>query len=122
MIPTLSLAKFSIILLTICLALSKRLGAMSSANILFDTSKAKTISTPCRFTVSNLVPIFGLAKAMINKVNPKHIIIIFKNDLNVDLSGISFWINLLSANCFCFLFFHKSTTKNITNIAGIMDK
>lgn len=43
-------------------ALSKRLGLMSSANILLETSSAITKSTPLRSTSSNLEPICGFAK------------------------------------------------------------
>ena len=44
---------------------------MSSANILFETSTAKTISTPCRFTVSNLVPIFGFTNAIVKNAKAR---------------------------------------------------
>ena len=52
---------------TILLAFSKRFGAMSSANILLETSRAKTISTPSLLTVFNSVPIFGLTNAIVEK-------------------------------------------------------
>jgi len=40
---------------------------MSSANILLETSRAKTISTPSLLTVFNSVPIFGLTNAIVEK-------------------------------------------------------
>ena len=46
---------------------SIRLGAISSANILLETSMAKTISTPSLFTVSNCVPIFGFISPNIRR-------------------------------------------------------
>jgi hypothetical protein len=49
-----------------------------------ETSIAKTISTPSRFTVSKEVPIFGLTKAMIKQEKAKDRVMNFKMDLNKD--------------------------------------
>ena len=56
---------------------------MSSANILLETSKANTISTPWLRTVSSFVPILGFTKANGTKhANAKLKTIIFQVDLN----------------------------------------
>ncbi len=104
------------------MALSNLLGAISSANILLETSNAKTISTPSLLTVSNLVPIFGFTKEITTKAIAIESIINFKTDLKVERSGFNLLNKTAGANCFCFLFFHQSTPINKTNIAGIISK
>ncbi len=102
------------------LAFSKRLGATSSANILLDTSKAKTTSTPLLFTVFKAVPIFGFTKPIMSNVSPKLNTIIFKTALNTDFSGLNFFNKSLSANFFRVRFCHHKTLKYPTQIIGRM--
>ena len=61
---------------------------MSSANILLETSIAKTISTPSLFTVSSCVPIFGFINAITNKNNETLSTINLKIGLNFDRLGL----------------------------------
>ena len=82
-------------------AFSKRLGATSSASILLETSIAKTISTPSRFTVSILVPILGLAKAMLSSINTTAKTLHFPHSLKRDRSGAKRLRVDEEANCFC---------------------
>ena len=94
------------------LAFSKRLGATSSANILFETSIAKTISTPSRFTVSTLVPILGFAKATHSKVITTANSTNFSQVLKLERLGDKRFNIALVANCRCiFRFRHCEATK-----------
>ena len=54
---------------TSLLAFSILLGAISSANILLETSIANTMSTPSLLTVSNSVPILGFINPITKKIN-----------------------------------------------------
>ena len=71
-----------------CLDLSIRFGAISSANILLETSKAKTTSTPSRVTVSIFVPILGFTNAITKLVIANNSIINLNQDLKKDRSGV----------------------------------
>ena len=88
MIPTRSLAKSLSKAETKRLAFSKRLGAMSSANILLETSMAKTMSTPSRLTVSNCVPIFGFTKPITKQLKPRLSKTNFKKGLKRERLGL----------------------------------
>ena len=88
MIPTRSPPKLLIICVINCLDLSIRFGAISSANILLETSKAKTTSTPSRVTVSIFVPILGFTKAITKLVIANNSIINLNQDLKKDRSGV----------------------------------
>ena len=57
---------------------------MSSANILLETSNAKTISTPSLLTVFNFVPILGFTKAKIRNDIPRIKNKSFNPDLNTE--------------------------------------
>ncbi len=61
---------------------------MSSANMLLETSIAKTISTPSRFTVSSCVPIFGLTNAKIKQLKAKLITINLRKGLKRERLGL----------------------------------
>ena len=91
---------------------------MSSANMLLETSKAKTTSTPSLLTVFNFVPIFGLVKEIIKKATPTNKVTNFKVVLKVDIFGANFLSNVLLEKARCVLFFHHKTNKKITIIAG----
>src|SRR5690606_22137129 len=107
------------ICVTNCLDFSNLFGAISSANILFDTSTAKTISTPSRFTVSNFVPIFGLTSAIVIQANAKQSTKIFSTDLNNERFGLNFLSKFLSANFCCVLYFQNCRIINNKRITGI---
>src|SRR5690606_8517996 len=102
-----SLAKLLIIWVTNCLDLSNLLGAISSANILLETSMAKTISKPSRLTVSSFVPILGFTSAIAKHAIANDNTMIFKMDLNTDLFGLNLFSNCLSANFFWALYLQK---------------
>ena len=91
---------------------------MSSANMLLETSKAKTTSTPSLLTVFNLVPILGLVKEIIKKVIPTNKITNFKVALKADAFGANFSSKVLLEKARCVLFFHHKTNKKTTIIAG----
>ena len=119
-IPTRSEPNLSMILEIICFDFSNRFGAMSSASMLLETSKAKTTSTPSLFTVFILVPIFGLVNETINKDNPMSKKASFNTDLKVDVFGANCMSKLLFANFRCVFFFHQNTHKKTTITAGII--
>jgi hypothetical protein len=73
---------------------------MSSANILLDTSNAKTISTPSRLTVSNFVPIFGFTIAIEIEARAKHNTQTLRPGLNSDRFGLNLLSNVLLINLF----------------------
>ena len=64
------------------------MGAISSASILLETSKAKTISTPSLFTVLSSVPIFGLTKPNTKKTITKKVNDAFKYSFDEENSGL----------------------------------
>ena len=99
-IPTRSLPNLSIILEIICFDFSSLFGAMSSANILLDTSSAKTTSTPSLFTVFSLVPILGLTKARIKNEIPIKKNESLRMDLKTEILGASLDNNPEDANFF----------------------
>ena len=69
--------------------MSKRFGAISSANILFETSSAKTTSTPALEIVSILVPILGFTNANARLPIASDNMITLIQDLKKDRSGLS---------------------------------
>ena len=123
MIPTLSDPSLLKISETNLLALKILLGAISSANILLETSMAKTISTPSLFTVFNSVPIFGLTKPntkmeIISKVKD-----VFIYDLVDDSSGLK-KLKVASSKYFLIVIFcqyllYRNTNKIIGNKINI---
>ena len=98
------------------------MGAISSANILLETSMAKTTSIPSLFTVSILLPILGLAKPMIKLVKAKSKTVIFKTGLKTDFSGLNFLTNSTSPNSRCFFLFQYKLIKKSITIIGITAK
>ena len=104
---------------TNCLDFSRRLGAMSSANILLDTSIAKTTSTPSLFTVSSLVPILGLTSAKLIQAKARQTTANFSQDLKLERSGLNLSSNRLSANLRCRTRFHNCKEKYSSSSAGM---
>ena len=68
------------------------LGAISSANILLETSTAKTKSTPSLFTVFSSVPILGLTNAKTNKIIAMDLIKNLRNGFLFEISGLKYSI------------------------------
>src|SRR5690625_2319611 len=93
---------------------------MSSANILFETSKAKTISTPSLLTVSILEPIFGLINAIIRQASASKYKVNFKTGLNLLLSGASFLSAVGFPNLCCARFIHHLVNRKSRITAGII--
>ncbi len=93
---------------------------MSSANILLETSRAKTISTPSLLTVFSSVPTLGLTNAMVEKSKKR----IRKNNLifglKVDLSGLKTFSKFSEIYFFWIFFFHELNSIKPTIIKGIM--
>ena len=117
-IPILSLPNWLMICETICLLLSKRFGATSSASILLETSMANTMSIPSRFTVSILVPIFGFTKPRISPRKAKSKTITFKTGLKTELSGLSFFTISKSPNSRCFFLFQYKLARKTNTTKG----
>jgi len=96
------------------------LGAISSANILFETSTAKTKSTPSLLTVLSSVPIFGLTSDMVEN-NIKRI---KKSNLIFGLKVEMLGLNTLSKSdeiyLICVLFLQLLKNKNPTTSTGII--
>ena len=122
MMPTRSPTRLFIICVVSCLAFSRRLGAMSSANILLETSIAKTTSTPCLLTVCSDVPIFGFTKAMIKQTILSDSTMNFRTDLNTDWSGLKRANNSKSENSRFVFFFHICSHRNTINIPSTINK
>ena len=118
-IPTRSPPREFMICETNCLDFSSLFGAISSESMLFETSIAKTMSTPSLFTSSNFVPILGLTKAITIKNKANSINTSFKTGLKVDRAGLNLERASLFANLFCALFFHTCKIKNINNTRGM---
>ena len=118
--PTRSLAKLLIICVTSCLDFSKRLGATSSANMLLETSIAKTISTPSLFIVSSFVPIFGFINPITKNPTARQRVINLRDDLKNDKSGLNLFRTTALPKDFWILFFQKKVHKNTINITGMM--
>jgi hypothetical protein len=76
--------------------LSKRFGAISSASILFETSNAKTTSTPALEIVSIFVPILGFTNANARLAIASDSMITLIQDLKKDRFGLS---NLSAFEC-----------------------
>ncbi len=104
----------------ICFDFSRRFGAISSANILLEISKAKTTSTPSLLMVFNLLPIFGFVKEIIRNEIPSRSMVTFKVALNLEALGANIFNSLGLENFRCVLFFHHKTNKKITSMLGTM--
>ena len=93
------------------------LGAISSANMLFETSMANTISTPSLFTVLSSVPIFGFTNDITSISKAMEIIINLRNGFEFEISGlrnlIVFVSKYLLMDFFCHLLNIKKTKKRI---------
>ncbi len=118
--PILSDWFFSNIFATICFALCNLFGLISSANILFETSKAIIIS---RLRVSTLIllPVCGRAIAIISKAKTANKTMYLNKTLYFEKSGFNFSIKSISPN-FSSLFFLKYwEIKNKPNKTGIIN-
>ena len=77
---------------------------------------------PSRFTVSILVPIFGLTNPIIKQAKANRTTTNFKIGLKADFSGLSFLINSKSPNSRCFFRFQYCTYKNSIAKTGMAIK
>ena len=104
--PILSPFREKIISFTICFDLSSLLGEISSASILFETSTAKTTSTPILLKDSSFVPILGLIIAITKKNNAIILTINFAIGLMEERLGLSLFKFLFEKYNFCVFNFH----------------
>ena len=114
-IPTLSEFNEFIISEIILLDLKSLLGATSSASILFETSIAKTISTPSLLIEFNSVPIFGFARPIDNNNIARHSKINFKLSLKFDRFGLII-SNNSESEYESWIFFLQDMYKKLINI------
>ncbi len=121
MMPILSFCSLSTSFEIACLALIRRLGLMSSASMLLDTSRATIKSTPLRCTFSNLEPICGFANPIINEAKANIRTTNLKTALLFDTLGSNRLITELSPNLLRALFFHLSIKKKTITNTGISD-